>query len=508
MERLTSPLPGLVDLPEELLLLLAADYLDSNGRDVVNFSHTCSMIYAVLSRSPMWQRLFRLDKLVQDFAVGNYAKALNDGDSRREEKLNYLLHRRVRHNWRTGRCHDHHIELNDFSRTGHDDKHLVLLDQVFPDGFGTNCAEGKDSGGAGSSTVWFRVRVWDVSGRSLVPVINMNLWSIRLRTEFDLFLGPILVAKGVAVLCFSGKGTDTPQEIVACDIPDGFTELWRDAVLDWGFYELPRLFGDSIYKFNLLADRIEVYDITTCRKKHNIVLVEDMRYPSGEISGDGVHLAVPGKMSVDNSPAVSVWNVVTGSQRFLTPNIPLCPYRYFERTAVSNGEVFGLLNRRCLFIWRADTGFCLRRLELTGVQPYGQEEVPFTLPPFLAVSETLVVTIHKDPCIVNVFDRSGNHLHALETAASDARVVDAHANVNCLLVRSLKLRSPEFQLSVYPLSLRDDRQLEGGNKGAAVVNLAVTDTTILPIGLTSTKVISVTRNELLVRDFLHPAKER
>ena len=68
-------------------------------------------------------------------------------------------------------------------------------------------------------------------------------------------------------------------------------------------------------------------DLRTSRLLQSIPLVEEMRYPRGDISCDGSHLAVPGKYSRDNRPVVSVWRLRTGAQRFLVPLGPVCPYR-------------------------------------------------------------------------------------------------------------------------------------------------------------------------------------
>ena len=71
-------------------------------------------------------------------------------------------------------------------------------------------------------------------------------------------------------------------------------------------------------------------DLRTSRVRQSIPLVEEMRYPSGDLSCDGSHLAVPGKYSWDNKPVISVWRIRNGKQRFLWPAGSVCPYRYFE----------------------------------------------------------------------------------------------------------------------------------------------------------------------------------
>ena len=156
---------------------------------------------------------------------------------------------------------------------------------------------------------------------------------IELKAEHEIFnldLQAILVARSTAVLCFNGTGDDTPQEIIAIDL-ETFQELWRDVIHDWGQFQLMRLFGREVYKFDLLSNTIEVHDIRNYDKMSSLTLVEEMRYPHGEIAGDGRHLAIPGKMSEDNSPAVCVWNVRRRTRKFLYPTSAFCPFRWFEK---------------------------------------------------------------------------------------------------------------------------------------------------------------------------------
>ena len=74
-------------------------------------------------------------------------------------------------------------------------------------------------------------------------------------------------------------------------------------------------------------------------------------------------------MSEDNSPAVCVWNVRRKTRRFLYPTSAFCPFRWFEKVAVSRGKVYGLLNRRCLFAWDAESGQALFKINLSESLP-------------------------------------------------------------------------------------------------------------------------------------------
>ena len=100
-------------------------------------------------------------------------------------------------------------------------------------------------------------------------------------------------------------------------------------------------------------------------------------------------------MSEDNSPAVCVWNVRRRTRKFLYPTHAFCPFRWFEKVAVSKGKVYGLLNRRCLFAWEAESGQALFKIDLTESYP-GQNEVQPTFT-YLSVYNNYLATINQNP---------------------------------------------------------------------------------------------------------------
>ena len=74
---------------------------------------------------------------------------------------------------------------------------------------------------------------------------------------------------------------------------------------------------------------------------------------------------------------------------------------------------------------------------------------------------------------------------------------------HCLLVRSINLARPDFQLSVFPLSdLPGRREVDGDP--VSVKLTPVSDCVIHGLGVTPTKILNFTRRELRVLDFLHP----
>ena len=192
----------------------------------------------------------------------------------------------VRNNWRTCAYKRYCLELSENSKVGHDERNLVKIDPFM---------EGTKNQNKWKITVFdLRNQGFTLLNTSASGILEFNLHEQQI---FNLELRAVLVAKFVAVLCFNGCGEDAPQEFVAIDLsPEGtFQELWRDVSHDWGQFQLLRLFGSHIYKFDLLSNCIDIYNIRTYQKLHSLPLVEQMRYPHGEIAGDGKHLAIPGK---------------------------------------------------------------------------------------------------------------------------------------------------------------------------------------------------------------------
>ena len=78
--------------------------------------------------------------------------------------------------------------------------------------------------------------------------------------------------------------------------------------------------------------------------------------------------------------------------------------RWFEKTEVLDAKVYGLLNRKTLFIWSVESGLCLNRLEISESPP-GMAESNFSCN-FLTANFGIVATIHVDPSSVNIFKSS------------------------------------------------------------------------------------------------------
>ena len=62
---------------------------------------------------------------------------------------------------------------------------------------------------------------------------------------------------------------------------------------------------------------------------------------------------------------------------------------------MSKSKVYGLLNRRCLFSWHAETGVVLFKIDLTEAYPgQNQDQPTFT---YLSVFNNYLATINTNP---------------------------------------------------------------------------------------------------------------
>ncbi len=285
-------------LPEEIIIYLAKHFLA--GRDVVSLSHVCQKFFYGLQSDHLWSILMKKEGINRENEIAYHAKSVMAacilGHYNAREKLSYIFHVSVRRNWSKARHTFHELELGEGSKFGHDTRHLVKVQPIPIDDEDVQ-EEDEEAVDNVIKKLW-HVQVWDICHPGLVKVtdrpLELNL-QIEDELHFNVGLCAILVAKGTAVLCFSGEGEDTPQELVALDLGSKeTTELWRDMIHDWGQFQLMRLFGRDLYKFDLLTDTIMTYNIRTYAQEHTLPLVEEMRYPHGEIAGDGKYLAVPG----------------------------------------------------------------------------------------------------------------------------------------------------------------------------------------------------------------------
>ena len=214
------------------------------------------------------------------------------------------------------------------------------------------------------------------------------------------------------------------------------------------------------------------------------------------------------------------------------------------------GVVYGLLNRKCLLAWDAETGECIREMPLTQASP-GSHEPAITfnfltvrqrrfskfaqLREFLfQVCENLVSTIHASPSCVSVSDASLNNVVVLDAGAalsaaaeaeaseggsssrsaavSAARACDVLINDHCVLVRTVNFGSPGFDVVCYPrASIQGDKGTDGNssnnsshnsNPARVIKLLSVSDCVVHDLTVTPIKILNFARNKLMICDFL------
>lgn len=225
-----------------------------------------------------------------------------------------------------------------------------------------------------------------------------------------------------------------------------------------------------------------------------------------------------GKMSRDNSPAVCVWNVRRETQKFLLPNTSFCPFRWFEKVAVSQGLVYGLLNRRCLLVWDAESGLAKFRVDLAESPP-GLSE-PKTTFSYLGVYKNLVATICKNissqivyqidpetPRVDVVMPKINlNYVNSTLTGSSEnMRVCDVKINEHCVILHTYCVNRKSFGALIIRLDEQpmDDNDFLYCAQRCSFSLDSIDDKTPGILAITPTKLLNATREELCMLDFLN-----
>ena len=93
---------------------------------------------------------------------------------------------------------------------------------------------------------------------------------------------------------------------------------------------------------------------------------------------------------------------------------------------MSKGRVYGLLNRRCLFAWDAETGQVIFKIDLTESYPgQNQEQLSFT---YLSVFNNYLATINTNPSCQIVYQVGTNEEESI------LKLVLPQLNINWLKV--------------------------------------------------------------------------
>lgn len=457
-------------LPEELFLHLTT-YLD--GWHCIALSHTCSRFLGLLGNNHFWKQVFKRESLVRDTSLVGHASSLTS-PGEPLEKWNYMVHSRIRKNWKNSKFKNFVIPMEHKYLVGNDDRHLTVWE------------ENNDQ------TSW-NVAVYEIGGKEMSMVIHRPNWSIDKPSDSK-SLSSILVSQGVAVLCFRNENHLDPQLIVAVDLKD-LGERWRDRC------DLTRSFGSDVYCFNFATYSINISNIRSQAHLYSIPLPLGIRLLEAEISGDGLFLAFSGKMIMNNTPAVSVTNVRSHVHHYLQSSTPVCPYRRFEKTEVYEGKVFGMLSRRSLFIWDATNGAEIRKLDLSESPPGGQELSQVYN--FLKVGYGIAATIHSEPSCINILSmESPVHqppivLDLNMFTGGLVKVCDVYINSNCLIVKSVNVQGPQCcTLAIFPLPIQLDPKLM-----ITMINITPKDnSSINEVRITPAKILQLQEQRINVLD--------
>lgn len=190
---------------------------------------------------------------------------------------------------------------------------------------------------------------------------------------------------------------------------------------------------------------------------------------------------------------------------------------WFEKVAVSQGRVFGLLNRRCLFAWNADTGDHLLRLDLTELAPGLSDANPHFM--YLTVYKNMFATIHQSPSCQAVYeivednskvnaimlDMDMNYLKLnMGSPAADMRVCDVYMNDHVLILHVVNCKTKSYEA----IFLRLDTKLDFESvfleyqKHRKIGIEPISDSIPGNIAMTATKFLNITPNRLFMYDFL------
>eukprot|EP00092_Neocalanus_flemingeri_P059030 GFUD01070459.1.p1 GENE.GFUD01070459.1~~GFUD01070459.1.p1 ORF type:complete len:547 (+),score=144.18 GFUD01070459.1:118-1758(+) len=404
----THTITTILALPNEVLETVG-DHLD--GLDLASLSFVCRRLHSVLNKDIIWQEVIRTEKIhvagqVKDFAetvmteIKIERERVTDTDNlgtlgtlgplslslTSPYKLEYIVARRVKSNWAEGHYKEgmiHHF--SEEVRIGASQDYLVAL----------------ESG---------RLRAWNIRGK-WIDLLTTKPVNISLENP-NQNVYQILVSGSIALLCFTFSeqvaGSDY-QHIQAYDLLDGCQLLWEKSGLLGRQYHVIRLLGSHLYILDLLMERVEVYHIGRTQPTPTKVLVQQpntVRIPHGDMSASDKFLAVPGKKVPENSPVICCWNIQTGERRILSPDRPVCPFRWFQKSAVKDDMIYGLLNRFRLIGWDGGDGQVIFSLDLTNSSP-GDNEETYS---WLEVGPDILLTVHQDKFVVSILSSCGRVL--------------------------------------------------------------------------------------------------
>ena len=168
---------------------------------------------------------------------------------------------------------------------------------------------------------------------------------------------------------------------------------------------------------------------------------------------------------------------------------------------MSKGKVFGLLNRRCLFAWEAESALALFKINLTESYP-GQQEPSLNFT-FLRVFNNYFATINQDPgCQVVYKVTKDSHEKVLDldwlkkSLKTELKICDVLMNDQCVITQMFNLKSQRFEAVITHFEENEEDEVK---------NIPLESTgPIIPgqLNITPSKLLNLTPQQVYMYDFL------
>jgi len=382
----------LTKLPPEVLEQVA-EYLF--GGELARLALTCTRLYSAFNQDALWVKVREEEELFVSDQVVNYCQSLRDSLPPSSlptpclARLSYLVGERVRKNWARSNYKEglvHH--LSEEARVGGNLEHLVLLENT-------------------------RLRAWRTD-QSWIQLITSRPVPIRVDNPQQ-SVYQILVCRDIVILCFTfgGGASSDFQQLQGYDLASNCDHVWTMSGLLGTQYHVVRLLADRLFVLDVLKEEVSVYEIGREQPVAFQILRQGGRglpttHLTVGLSASDHMLVLPGRLVPENSPILSVWQLQSGHKKLLQADRPVCPFRWFEHTAVLGDIVLGLLNRFRLLGWCASEEAVIFSIDLTSSSP-GEARQTFS---WLAVTSPdlgLALTVHKDLFVVSVISIGGIH---------------------------------------------------------------------------------------------------
>ena len=410
-------------LPEEIIISVT-NFLD--GFDIVRLSNTSRHLRMIFNYDTFWRNLMRRDGLNEDELLSKIADREADYASiTNTMKLEYILHKKADSNWMSGQYSTAYKKLGK-SKVALDDNHFVALrssnNYVGMLQNQMSYLTGGRVSGQRTPPIDYSLSVYDLRKPGLDSVIHEELrlfqW-ISLRPFMTYSeITHIFLWKNILVVAFGCE--NELHKLIALDITDGLKEVWaalndksvrksQGPHLDTTVNEHIKLFADKLFRIRFFAELIiiEIRNICDHQLEKTLLMLRHFEFNGEDAASDGTYFVMTGRLSDRNTPCLVGWVIETNINKLYVSDQPLCPYRSFYKAACCEGKVYGLLDRRSLYIWNADTCELLNTVILSEGQP-GLQCVDYILAMNKDVTPPFLVTVNQSLQMLTILDRDGN----------------------------------------------------------------------------------------------------